>query len=94
MCLAVPGKVISIQAESGGARMGRIDFQGSRVAASLMFTPEAREGDWVLVHAGFAIRRVEEREALETWKYLGEAGLDELRGAVSASREAPPATLR
>jgi len=77
MCLAVPGKIVSIQGESG-ARMGKVDFQGSRLEASLLFTPEAEVSDWVLVHAGFAIRRLEEREAVETWKYLREADLVEL----------------
>ena len=81
MCLAVPGRVLSVQNEECGARMARVDFQGSRVAASLIFTPEAREGDWVLVHAGFAIRKLDEREALETWKYLEAGDLEELGDA-------------
>lgn len=73
MCLAVPGKIVEIkQADAGpevGA-MGTVDFQGSRMEVGLAFTPEARVGDWVLVHAGFALNTLDEAEALETWKYL------------------------
>jgi hydrogenase expression/formation protein HypC len=79
MCLAVPGKVVEVRTEhQAGARMAKVDFQGSRVSASLMFTPEAQVGDWVLVHAGFAIRRLNEQEALETWKYLQPDDLEEI----------------
>ena len=73
MCIAVPGKIISASpptAADGISRIGTIDFQGSRVNASLVLTPEARPGDWVLVHAGFAIQLIDEKDALETWEYL------------------------
>jgi len=73
MCLAVPGKIISIddpgEGNTGGA-IGKVDFQGSRVEVSLLMTPEARVGDWVLVHAGFALNTLDEKDALETWDYL------------------------
>lgn len=76
MCLAVPGKLVVVKgdgnAEVGGA-LGTVDFQGSRVEVSLAFTPEAREGDWVLVHAGFALQVLDEQAARETWEYLEEA---------------------
>jgi len=76
MCLAVPGKIVSISdPEARPGPTGLIDFQGNRVEASLVMTPEARAGDWVLVHAGFSIQVVEERDALETWEYL-QMGLD------------------
>ena len=55
-----------------------MDFQGSRLEVSLAFTPEAKPGDWVLVHAGFALNLLDEDEARETWAYLQEAGLAEL----------------
>jgi hydrogenase expression/formation protein HypC len=71
MCLAVPGKIIAIgDGSSPTARSGTVDFQGNRAETSLVLTPEAREGDWVLVHAGFAIQVLDESDALETWKYL------------------------
>jgi hydrogenase expression/formation protein HypC len=59
-------------------RTAKVDFQGSRLEVSLAFTPEAATGDWVLVHAGFAIRRLEESEALETWEYLEAADAAEM----------------
>lgn len=80
MCLAVPGKIIEIKtadpAPATGA-VGTVDFQGSRLDVSLAFVPEAKVGDWVLVHAGFALNVLDEQEAAETWKYLEEAGLAE-----------------
>jgi hydrogenase expression/formation protein HypC len=72
MCLAVPGRII---AQNGAD--ATVDFQGSRVDVSLALTPDARVGDWVLVHAGFAISQLDEAEARETWSYLAEAGLVE-----------------
>lgn len=76
MCLAVPGKIIAIRTDAAmvGAQ-ATIDFQGSRLEVSLAMTPEARPGDWVLVHAGFALNVLDETEALETWDYLRQAGV-------------------
>ena len=73
MCLAVPGKIIEVTAADDNAPMGRtavVDMQGSRIEASLAMVPEAGEGDWVLVHAGFALSVLDEAEALETWETL------------------------
>ena len=76
MCLAVPGKIISISdPEARPGPTGLIDFQGNRLEVSLVMTPEAKPDDWVLVHAGFAIQVIDERDALETWEYL-QMGLD------------------
>ena len=75
MCLAVPGKIIQIQNDSGPTWIGTVDFQGSTVEVSLALVPEAQPGAWVLVHAGFAISTLSEAEARETWQYLEEAGL-------------------
>ncbi|MHC4441741.1 MAG: HypC/HybG/HupF family hydrogenase formation chaperone [Planctomycetota bacterium] len=73
MCLAVPGKIVDIdeadKSDAVGAR-GTVDFQGSKVEVSLLMTPDAEVGDWVLVHAGFALNILEENDALETWDYL------------------------
>ena len=71
MCLAVPGKILAVKdADAVCGRIGTVDFQGNRAETSLVLTPDARQGDWVLVHAGFAIQIVDEKDALETWEYL------------------------
>jgi len=71
MCLAVPGKILSVnEGDDALERVGTVDFQGSRVEASLAMTPEAKTGDWVLVHAGFALTIMDEAEAAETWQSL------------------------
>ena len=73
MCLAVPGKIIELTETDGDPVTGRIaivDMQGSRIEASLAMTPEAEIGDWVLVHAGFALAVLDEDEARETWEAL------------------------
>jgi len=72
MCLAVPGKIIDIQNKPDAmiGAQATVDFQGSRLDVSLAMTPEAKTGDWVLVHAGFALNVLDEAEALETWDYL------------------------
>jgi hydrogenase expression/formation protein HypC len=75
MCLAVPGKLIEITGE-GDLRLGRVDFAGVVRQACLAYLPEARCGDYVLVHVGFAIARIDEqaaRETLETLAQLGES---------------------
>jgi len=72
MCLAVPGRVVSIAGEDPVSRMGRVDFGGVQKQVSLAFVPEAREGDYVLVHVGFAITRVDEEEARKVFDYLEE----------------------
>ncbi len=73
MCLAVPGKIITVRdGDDPTEKVGTVDFQGSRLDVSLALTPEAGEGDWVLVHAGFAINTLDEADAMETWKYLRE----------------------
>jgi hydrogenase expression/formation protein HypC len=95
MCLAVPGKVLAIttdEADPIGGHVGTVDFQGNRVDVCLAMTPEAQVGDWVLVHAGFAITRLDEAEARETWEYLDAGGLGEipaeLRGSGPAAEPA------
>lgn len=68
MCLAVPGKITEIT----GPYTGEVEFGGVRRTVSLRLLPAVREGDWVLVHAGFAIQVVEEESALETQHFLEE----------------------
>ena len=71
MCLGVPGRIIEVQ-EDGLMRMGRVDFGGITRQVCLAYVPEAQVGDWVIVHVGFAISRLEEEEAMETLQLLGE----------------------
>lgn len=81
MCLAVPGKITSISGEDSLSRMGKIDFGGVVKEACLAYVPEARVGDYVIVHVGFALSRVDEDEARKVFEYLQEmeelAELDE-----------------
>ncbi len=72
MCLAVPGKITSISGEDPLSRTGKIDFGGILKEASLAYVPEAKVGDYVIVHVGFAISRVDEDEALKVFEYLRE----------------------
>jgi len=68
MCLGIPGRVVSIAATG----LAEVDFSGVRRAVSLLLCPEAQIGDYVLVHVGFAIQRLEHEEALETLKLFDE----------------------
>ncbi len=72
MCLAVPGKLVEIKKDGSDdiSAVGTVDFQGSRLEVGLALTPEAQLGDWVLVHAGYALNVLGEQEARETWEYL------------------------
>src|SRR5262249_32249927 len=80
MCLAVPGKVISVSGDEPLERTGRIDFGGIVKEASLACVPEAGVGDYVIVHVGFAISRVDETEAKKIFDCLREMeALEELR---------------
>ncbi len=82
MCLAVPGKVISIGTENA-LRIGRVQFGGVTQPVSLDFVPEVVVGNYVMVHVGFAICRVDEEEAEQTFRAL------ELMGMLEG--ELPPA---
>jgi hydrogenase expression/formation protein HypC len=62
MCLAIPGKVLE-KFEENGLVMGLIDYAGTHNQACLATTPEARVGDYVIVHAGFALQVLDEQEA-------------------------------
>lgn len=74
MCLAVPGQVIEIQAGDELTRMARVKFGGVVRDVNLAYTPEAKVGDYVIVHVGFAISIVDEEEAVEIFKTLTELG--------------------
>ncbi|MFA6028898.1 MAG: HypC/HybG/HupF family hydrogenase formation chaperone [Elusimicrobiota bacterium] len=73
MCLAVPGKVLSIGVpDGGGLTRGRVDFGGTVKDVCLAYTPEAKVGDYVIVHVGFALNVIDEDEALKTLSLLSE----------------------
>lgn len=79
MCLAIPGKVETISGDDPITRMGRVNFGGVIKEASLACVPEAQVGDYVIVHAGFALSRVDEAEAQKVFEYLRQIGeLNEL----------------
>lgn len=71
MCLAVPGQIVDIF-ESNGLKMGKVDFGGALREACLDYVPEARLGDFVIVHVGFAISLLSESEARATLELLQE----------------------
>jgi hydrogenase expression/formation protein HypC len=70
MCLAVPGKVLSITDATSLMRPGRVSFGGIVKEVSLAYVPEAQVGDYVIVHVGFAISRLDEQEATRVFAYL------------------------
>lgn len=76
MCLGVPGKVISIEENPLGMNMGRVSFAGIVKEVCLAYTPEAEVGDYVVVHVGFAISKIDESEATKVFEFLKE--MDEL----------------
>lgn len=79
MCLAIPGRILAIEGD-GDLRVGEVDFGGVSRATNLAFVSEAAVGDYVLVHVGFAIARIDEAvaketlEALTLFEALGDAG--------------------
>lgn len=74
MCLAVPGKVVNLLGEDPAFRSGSVDFFGVRKTINLAFTPDVQPGDYVLVHVGFAISRIDAEEASRTFAYLKQIG--------------------
>ncbi len=74
MCLGVPGKVIE-KYEAGGLPMGKVDFGGVVREACLAYVPEVEIGEYTLIHVGFAISKLSEKEAMETLEILNEIGM-------------------
>jgi hydrogenase expression/formation protein HypC len=84
MCLGVPGKITEIY-EAGGLQMGKVDFGGVTKEVCLAYVPEAKVGDYTVIHVGFALNILNEEEALETLDLLRQIGaLDEELGDESA----------
>jgi len=73
MCLGIPGQVVSLE-DAGGLRMGKVQFGGVVREVCLEYVPEVALGDYVIVHAGFAISPVDEEEAARTYQLLEEMG--------------------
>lgn len=71
MCLGIPGEIVRVT--EGELRMGRVSFGGIIKEVCLAYVPEAEPGDFVIVHAGFAISRIDEAEAARVFAYLDEA---------------------
>ncbi|GGK76919.1 HypC/HybG/HupF family hydrogenase formation chaperone [Mangrovihabitans endophyticus] len=74
MCLAVPGRVLSV-AEVDGTRMAEVDFGGVRKDVCLEFVPDVGVGEYVVVHVGFAIQRLDEASARETLAHFERIGI-------------------
>jgi len=71
MCLGIPAKIVEIEPDG---MMATVDISGNRRRISIMLLPEAKVGDWVLLHTGFAIQFVDEQTANEQIKLLEELG--------------------
>ncbi|MGA2880762.1 MAG: HypC/HybG/HupF family hydrogenase formation chaperone [Bryobacteraceae bacterium] len=89
MCLAVPGKLLSIEGDDPAFRVGRVDFCGVKKTVNLAFTPDASPGDFLLVHVGFALTRVDEEEARRTYQYLSQIGALAEEGLAPLAEEGP-----
>jgi hydrogenase expression/formation protein HypC len=87
MCLAIPGKLIELF-EDHGLRMGRVDYGGTRASACLATVPEAQVGQYVVVHAGFAISVLDEEQARRSLELLGE--MARAAAAEASERSASP----
>jgi hydrogenase expression/formation protein HypC len=81
MCLGIPGKIIEIW-DDAGTRMSTVEFGGTTKAVCLAYLPEAKIGEYAIVHAGFAIARLDEESANNTLKMFAERGVlaEELGG--------------
>lgn len=79
MCLAVPGKILEIY-EFNGLLMGKIDFGGVTREACLTYVPEAKVGDFTIIHVGFALNLIDEAEALETLSLLDQISNQDIAG--------------
>jgi len=94
MCLGIPGKVVEIVHEHD-VRMGKVEFGGILKRVCLEHVPEARVGDYVLVHVGFALSRIDEDEARQVFEFLdrmdqlGELNTGDVSGPIHADPPGP-----
>jgi len=91
MCLAIPGQVLTVDAApEPWNRTGRVRFGTIEKSINLAYTPDAVVGDYVLVHVGFALQKIDEDEAMRVWDILREMEeLQDLDPASELSREQP-----
>ncbi len=98
MCLAIPGKLIEISQDAHGVKMGKANFGGIVKQVCLEYTPDVEMGDYVLVHVGFALSKVDEEQAAQTYKaleqlqQLGELDVPDVEDAEAAKQffDSPP----
>ncbi len=91
MCLGIPGRLECITNEDPLQRSGKVSFGGIQKEVNLAYVPEAQVGDYVIVHVGFAISRVDEQEAMQVFEYLREMNeLQELETPPLDGEPAPP----
>lgn len=90
MCLGIPGKVVGIWDEAG-TRMCTVDFGGTTKTVCLAYLPDMEIGEYTIVHAGFAITRLDEASAQETLRMFADLGVldDELAGDEGQGRREP-----
>ena len=84
MCLAVPGKIISITGDDPLTRVGKVNFSGIIKEVNLAYVPDAQAGEYVIVHVGFALNTIDEDEANQVFEYLRQ--MDELADLEEANR--------
>lgn len=92
MCLGIPGKVVEIapSEQDGAMRMGKVEFGGIAKDICLAYLPDVEVGDYVLVHVGFAISKLDEEEAAEIFSYIEELGeLSDANDPFAASASPP-----
>ncbi len=70
MCLAVPGKILSISGDAPLTRTAKVSFGGIAKDVNLAYVPDAKVGEYVIVHVGFALSKMDEKEAQEVFEYL------------------------
>ena len=87
MCLAIPGKIVSISGDDPLLRTAKVDYGGVLKEINLAYVPEAQVGDYVIVHVGFALSRVDEDEAKKVFEYLRE--MEELSELDEVPRRIP-----
>ena len=92
MCLAVPGQIVSVTGGEGLDRSGRVSFGGIIKEVSLSLVPEAGVGDYVIVHVGVALSKVDEEEARQVFEYLRQ--MDELVELETEAARAPLHAVR
>ena len=76
MCLAIPGKITNIKCDNSSSPVAKVNFGGIQKDVSLAFVPDAKIGEYVIVHVGFALNKVDEKEAVRIFEYYEE--MDEL----------------